>query len=862
MRDERGDILPNAHTLGFLRRICKLLYLNIKPIFVFDGSTPALKKKTVAERRRRREQQDARVKRTAEKLLLNRLKQYAVREVAKVKDNDIDHGAEKTLTGANMEDSSNQPSSSRNMGETSTVTAETTNKILIDTDNKETSDESEEDEGFEVNVESGVDPEVLSTLPPSMQLEIMLQLREKAMAAARGGFESRGKKPEEFSQYQMQQYLNSTGLRRKLDAIRGIAQQNSDVAKPVVGEQDKHYVLYKEDQIKQHEKTHETINESVCPNIAHFVPEKTLDISFCVQEDELDMDDMDWEDVTDNVNSGTNVHKQHKSNYWTLSHGFQRGRSLGNWGENPSAHEKETAHKSMTEEQFMVEEAIQKSLREQEELKAQNMRDDEENVKEVRVKSTNTTECSQSKAKREQAKPTQLLDSTVKKKSDGLKKDKSESEMVKPPEPMTLPKCLDNKPAVQSVDDAMAPEGSHVDENGTLPPSYENQKKSEEKKDNVNIKLGSDVDVRQLDVPKVLATSAVTVPILGNVDPNAVSKPRSRTLNGSNILDKIEESREAEASEIAPEIQMQASQDQFDLEQLVQEEAILRADRRAATGQSDSPTEQMFTECQELLQICGIPYIIAPTEAEAQCAWLDANNLVDGVVTDDNDAFLFGARRVYRHIFEESKYVEEYRSEDIVKELGLSRDSLILMALLLGSDYTPGIAGVGIVNAVEIISSFGDIEGLENFKEWVNSVDDDIITLVYEESKLKQGSGTVQEFKQKHKSIRKSWVLPDNFPSQEVIESYKKPALDESKSKFTFISPDFTMLESYCSRRFGWDDIKIRNLFDPVKKSLSQRDKQQTIQGFLSFREKFARVRSKRLAEAVEKVKTSKKRKA
>lgn len=47
-------------------------------------------------------------------------------------------------------------------------------------------------------------------------------------------------------------------------------------------------------------------------------------------------------------------------------------------------------------------------------------------------------------------------------------------------------------------------------------------------------------------------------------------------------------------------------------------------------------------------QMFGLPYIIAPQEAEAQCAWLDFNDLVDGVVTDDNDVFLFGARRVYR----------------------------------------------------------------------------------------------------------------------------------------------------------------------------------------------------------------------
>lgn len=43
---------------------------------------------------------------------------------------------------------------------------------------------------------------------------------------------------------------------------------------------------------------------------------------------------------------------------------------------------------------------------------------------------------------------------------------------------------------------------------------------------------------------------------------------------------------------------------------------------------SDSPTNEMYAEVQELLQLFGLPYIIAPTEAEAQCAWLDAAGLV------------------------------------------------------------------------------------------------------------------------------------------------------------------------------------------------------------------------------------------
>ena len=74
----------------------------------------------------------------------------------------------------------------------------------------------------------------------------------------------------------------------------------------------------------------------------------------------------------------------------------------------------------------------------------------------------------------------------------------------------------------------------------------------------------------------------------------------------------------------------------------------LQSQHRAQVRNADSPTGEMYGECQELLQMFGLPYIIAPMEAEAQCAWLDQANLVDGVVTDDNDVFLFGGQHVYR----------------------------------------------------------------------------------------------------------------------------------------------------------------------------------------------------------------------
>lgn len=47
MRDKEGRGLVNAHVLGFLRRISKLLFYGIKPVFVFDGGAPALKRTTI-----------------------------------------------------------------------------------------------------------------------------------------------------------------------------------------------------------------------------------------------------------------------------------------------------------------------------------------------------------------------------------------------------------------------------------------------------------------------------------------------------------------------------------------------------------------------------------------------------------------------------------------------------------------------------------------------------------------------------------------------------------------------------------------------------------------------------------------------
>jgi DNA excision repair protein ERCC-5 len=142
------------------------------------------------------------------------------------------------------------------------------------------------------------------------------------------------------------------------------------------------------------------------------------------------------------------------------------------------------------------------------------------------------------------------------------------------------------------------------------------------------------------------------------------------------------------------------------LKALAADDVTLRADKKRFKRDTEGVSENMQDDIIALLELFGLPYVISPSEAEAQCASLELLGLVEGTITNDSDVWLFGGRTVYRNIFDDQKYVETYKAEDVERELGLGRGQMICLALLLGSDYTTGIKGVGIVNATEILASF------------------------------------------------------------------------------------------------------------------------------------------------------------
>ncbi|PQM32906.1 DNA repair protein UVH3 isoform X2 [Prunus yedoensis var. nudiflora] len=197
MRDEKGEMVRNAHVLGFFRRICKLLYLRTKPVFVFDGGTPALKRRTVIARRRQRENAQSKLRKTAEKLLLNHLKAMKLKVLAE----DIKNQRQNQKNDAKGKQS--LPDQTGRMGDDNLEK----NDMALLSSNQEKLDEmlaasiqAEEEGGSAKNaskftaavpceedgeeddeemilpeVHGEVDPAVLANLPPSMQLGLLLQ---------------------------------------------------------------------------------------------------------------------------------------------------------------------------------------------------------------------------------------------------------------------------------------------------------------------------------------------------------------------------------------------------------------------------------------------------------------------------------------------------------------------------------------------------------------------------------------------------------------------------------------------------------------------------------------------------------------
>ncbi|GAA5801355.1 hypothetical protein HPULCUR_006801 [Helicostylum pulchrum] len=284
---------------------------------------------------------------------------------------------------------------------------------------------------------------------------------------------------------------------------------------------------------------------------------------------------------------------------------------------------------------------------------------------------------------------------------------------------------------------------------------------------------------------------------------------------GYNSEDELMEEIEAEDEEYAKFISDISNKDldhvRTELDNDMQQ---LYHQQKKDLGNSDQMTDQMIQDIQHLLQLFGVPFLVSPMEAEAQCAELEKLGLIDGTVTDDSDAFLFGSSRVYKNMFNQQRLVECYQRQDIEKEMALSRKKLIQLGFLLGTDYTEGIAGVGPVAAMEILhefSSAGDDDEedlkvpLEKFKQWYDGLVD------------------TTPFQKKFRSKHDGLDIPEDFPNPLVIDAYYHPTVDKSEQKFEWGQPQLDSLRVFLTGAFAWSEEKVDQVLLPVLREMNSK---------------------------------------
>lgn len=239
----------------------------------------------------------------------------------------------------------------------------------------------------------------------------------------------------------------------------------------------------------------------------------------------------------------------------------------------------------------------------------------------------------------------------------------------------------------------------------------------------------------------------------------------------------------------------------------------LRNQQKKDRRDADEVNQLMVVECQQLLRLFGLPYVTAPMEAEAQCAELVRLGLVDGIVTDDSDIFLFGGTRVYKNMFNQGKFVECYLQSDLERDFNLDRGNFINLAHLLGSDYAEGVPHVGPVNALELLTEFPGGRGLEDFREWWIAV---------QQGRAPKETGE-SDFRRKFRRNSTKIFLPNDFPNRVIDQAYLHPEVDHDSQPFVWGIPDLDALRSFLMSQIGWTKERTDEILVPVIKDMNRR---------------------------------------
>ncbi|ESO05925.1 hypothetical protein HELRODRAFT_188230 [Helobdella robusta] len=755
MRDNKGQPIRNAHLIGLFKRICKLLFFGIKPIFVFDGSVPILKKQTIASRQKRRVEANLSSKHSLKKMLNKMLEKYALGNITgqnvnleitkkgtiskkRYDKNDDDNDIFKLPTTeyplmmmTTGEDDSNDIINNNNINNN--------NNNINDNTNHGEDEDCRNIHSERLNSTVDFDSDDFKSLPIAVKLEMLLEYKDKCKQTSWEHISSFPKKADDFSDYQLRRLMNINKITKHIESVRQDSNRGTATEFDCDGQ-----LIY---------------------GVSHIASRD--DVRFVYAKRKHDHV----------ISAGGKRHQidqdSHK-NSLKKCNSFSYNNNVSNVTRNfvPYVLESNSIKDCYSSQ-------IENKMNEKFLLPLNNMR----SLSSVRPFSFGDMESKVRKRRFSGAEAQNDEDEEDDDAADDDDKDFSTSQ------------SKDMKAEVATAEAASIDNDDEMCNN-----------------------------VREM---------------INDVFDKAHPDDGSDKINFSAIEEKL-------SGELLK----------------------LREDRGKQERLATNINDQMNSEAQDLLRLFGVPFVVSPGEAEAQCAFLDRTGQTDGTISDDCDSFLFGARSVVKNLFS-GDVAEIFRSRDIEERLSaffalcvylfcrlrktlykyslksdirsllmmafiglnifqvLDQCQLICIGMLCGSDYTEGVRGVGPITAMEVIHEFKGqgLECLENFKQWW-----------VEAMKQKKSQQATKESKVKTKL--RQIHLNEGFPSRAVYEAYTNAVVDESMEEFEWGTPQFEELERYALMTLSWSKQQTDDLMIPLIKQLQSSKCPSKQKGMTDFFEK------------------------
>ncbi|XP_060531638.1 DNA excision repair protein ERCC-5 homolog [Cylas formicarius] len=830
-QDSRGATVPNAHLLGIYHRVCKLLYFRIKPVFVFDGGVPALKRQTIVKRNQLKSKKDVEVDRLQKQILNTILKHTAINNLHSENANRFD-----------MDSSKEEQKKNKNNIYQNIYKLENSNSYCNDSDNDSDEDEQKCSPSKQWDLHT-IDMESIQfkSLPVDVRHEILTDLKETRKQSSWGRIHEIPKISNDFSTYQMNRLLKRQAVQAALEnaekemggktlsltELESMLQEEGVISKQNLGtriasDKDTKFVLIKDTKVALTlDNTAQGEAPTSVANPEEFKIQNPVVIENKNKADQEFESDLQKALVLSLANEPSTSEqalpqKSHETKQFVLEK-YANADFQSSFSEDEAASNVNmtSAQSYMSEYSGLTPSEISKILDVGKEL---------ENYR----KQTNTqglTSMAQYTWDKKEVDPNEIIcaEQSVQETVDR----KAISVTIKPDDGFDLKDDLFSDIFERyRKNDAPVLEVEKGDRDVDVLSSSDSSDFIDT--EDVNFKPNNEESIAK----NIREEETVVSPPESDGFREIFEAPKSVAGKENEIFDVPSETKSLpnetrdELREPLPEAPARIKMELDELRNDLQREKMeLMSEKATKERIASNITDQMYQEAQELLELFGVPYLSAPMEAEAQCAFLDEAKLTDGTITDDSDIWLFGGRTVYKNFFNQNKYVAEFRADGIQTHFKLTRDEMILLALLVGSDYTPGLQGVGPVTALEILAAFPPtklkdhdphhlISGLKEFRSWFTKGES-------------PGPGRVS-LKRKLRNL----VFTEAFPSVQVVEGYLVPEVDTSKETFSWGRPNVDALIEFAKEKFGWTRAKAEQILQPVVARLAENRMQKSIKDY------------------------------